>query len=89
MSPDEPLRLWTGTSVLTASDTSVPLWQLEDFESRFGAYVSGRTFIGVMNGDGSATSAHFGCVTFDRGIIYAVFDTAVRGSVRVNWIVVN
>ena len=88
-SPDKPLRVWTGSYVLAANDTSARLWTLEDFSSHFGAYETGRTFIGVMNGDGDAIQVHVEGATKTGAGIYAVFDNAISGPVRVDWLVVN
>lgn len=88
-SPDRPLRVWTGSYAPVANDTSVRLWTLEDFASHFGSYETGRTFIGVMNGDGDAIQVHVEGATKTNAGIYAVFDNAVNGSVRIDWLVVN
>lgn len=89
-SPDEPLRVWTGSYVLAANDTSSRLWTFEEFASHFGSYETGRTFIGVMNGDGDAIpQAHVEGATRINAGIYAVFDRSVSGLVRVDWLVVN
>lgn len=88
-SPDEPLRVWTGSYVPTVNDTSARLWTFEEFASHFGSYDPGRTFIGVMNGDGDANQVHVEGATKTGAGIYAVFDRAVNGLVRVDWLVVN
>ena len=88
-SPAEPLRVWTGSYVLAANDTSARLWTFEDFASHFGSYETGRTFIGVMNGDGDAIQVHVEGATKTNAGIYAVFDNTVNGPVRVDWLVVN
>lgn len=88
-SPDEALRVWTGSYAPVANDTSVRLWTFEDFASNFGSYETGRTFIGVMNGDGDAIQVHVEGATKTGAGIYAVFDNSVSGPVRVDWLVVN
>ena len=88
-SPDRPLRVWTGSYAPVANDTSVILWTFEDFASYFGSYETGRTFIGVMNGDGDAIQVHVEGATKTNAGIYAVFDNTVNGSVRIDWLVVN
>lgn len=88
-SPDKPLRVWTGSYAPVANDTSVRLWTFEDFASHFGSYETGRTFIGVMNGDGDAIQVHVEGATKTNAGIYAVFDNTVNGPVRIDWLVVN
>lgn len=85
------LGIYRGTMVVTGNGgDSYPMWNKSQFTSTFGrSFVPGTDFVAIMNGDGSATSAHFGSVTYGSDeTVYAIFDRPVSSLIRINWLVI-
>ena len=73
---------------MTGNGTSSALWTTAQFTSAFGrAFDAGKDFVGVMNADGNANSAHVEGATYYNGSIYAVFDRNTSYAIRINYLV--
>ena len=87
-----PAYIRCGTIVRQILDgnDSVPVWTTTEFQQTFGfLYHAGDTVVVFMNGDGAAFTYHVEGSTYVNGVIYAVMNDHVRGtlSVRLNFIV--
>ena len=87
-----PAYIRCGTIVRQILDgnDSVPVWTTTEFQQTFGfLYNAGDTVVVFMNGDGAAFTYHVEGSTYVNGVIYAVMNDHVRGtlSVRLNFIV--
>ena len=84
------VRLFTGTTVKKADDTSVVLFARDEFVSRFGREFRTETdFIGAMNGDLVDIPVHVDDAQYSRtdGRIYVTFDRVWNAAIRINWLV--
>lgn len=64
------------------------VWTEGEFAAAFGTPFNNRVFVGFSNGDGKSCAAHVEGATSTSGIgVYAVFDTAFSGGVRLNYLV--
>lgn len=81
------IALNMGSRVLSGDGgTSAVLFYSSEIAWNIGRmWDSSKCYVGAMNGDGSTSDAHVEGCTYLGGDIYAVFDRAVSGSIRVNW----
>lgn len=82
-------KLYVGTKVISVSgNNAARLWTSAEFKSAFGRTFNAATdFVGAMNADGNATSAHVEGVTFVSNELWAVLASTISGSIRINWLV--
>lgn len=83
------LGIFFGSMVVNGTGgTSAPVWTQDQFKALTGRNFNHRTdFVGFMNADGRAQSAHFSA-TYLNDRIYVTFDRVVSGTLRANYLIV-
>ena len=84
-------KIYIGSIVKTASDSSVRMFTNNEFISKFGRSFNYATdFIDVISGDCNKIPVHVEGTQLDpiEKNVWAVFDRAWNGSIRLNYIVV-
>lgn len=83
-------KIYTGSVVKHAGDSSVVVWTRDEFRAKFGAELSPTTFIGFYNGDHNKCSVHVdgASVPGDYSSVYATFGSVVSSIIRLNYLVV-
>lgn len=83
-------KIYTGSVVKHAGDSSVVVWTKDEFRAKFGAELSPTTFIGFYNGDHNKCSVHVdgASVPGDYSSVYATFGRVVASNIRLNYLVV-
>ena len=83
-------KIYTGSVVKHAGDSSVVVWTRDEFRAKFGAELSPTTFIGFYNGDHNKCSVHVdgASVPGDYSSVYATFGSVVSSNIRLNYLVV-
>lgn len=85
-----PVKMYAGTKVCNSVDNACNFLSNSEINDYFGVMnaSNGNTVVLVANGDANAAPAHFEGTSYINGAWYAVYDRIVKGSIRINYLVV-
>lgn len=84
-----PFKVTFGSKVVTTNGTSYKLFSMGQLNDIFNVDNCGATRIAafVTNGDGNAQPAHFDGTTIQGTDLFVVFNRAISGSTRINYVI--